>query len=427
MKGVSLMILLLTAAAVAQTTSSLTVEEVFSVDTPEEMEAALADGYPMPWLEELLNDQSIPEEDRYWLDCRVRAVIARDMHLFYDREGIPVTIEAHSVNPGENYWQENFIVRKEDSFIHYESPDLPSGIWNRPGYILNRYGERIGEIAVTADRVRLSRDASLGVFLSEKGHITADNALLLHPDGTFIEIPVDPVFVQYAVSDNGEIAVYYSRIGRPDSSNTNARRLYVFDRNGNTVFERIMPAGPISGSSAPVVSPDGRYIAVALNNWQVWLLDAVTGETLFEWDSTTGNSMSFTQDSRYLCVTAGRQGLSVFDCDSGEEVFSLTSNIEHFGGNLKRDRISSPCMSGSSGIISVSRNQKESESLPWEYHREVYDISSGELILRTDTWHPVWISPNGKLLFVGGINTFSFGGNNMRYPPSPVSVYRIER
>jgi len=66
-----------------QTASNIEVVEVFRAETPEELEVSLTDGYPMPWLEEILNNESIPEEDRYWLDCRVRAVIAQDLHLFF--------------------------------------------------------------------------------------------------------------------------------------------------------------------------------------------------------------------------------------------------------------------------------------------------------------------------------------------------------
>ncbi|MBD3277164.1 MAG: hypothetical protein GF388_02595, partial [Candidatus Aegiribacteria sp.] len=62
--------------------SDVEVVELLRVETADELEYQLTDGYPMPWLEEILNDESIPEEDRYWLDCRMRAAIAQDLHLF---------------------------------------------------------------------------------------------------------------------------------------------------------------------------------------------------------------------------------------------------------------------------------------------------------------------------------------------------------
>ncbi|MFO8184256.1 MAG: hypothetical protein R6U39_08790, partial [Candidatus Aegiribacteria sp.] len=90
--------------------SNVEVIELLRIESPEELEAELTDGYPMPWLEEILNDESIPEEDRYWLDCRIRAHIARHLHRFYDRNGNPVEIEAEWISPGEHYWQEHMMV-----------------------------------------------------------------------------------------------------------------------------------------------------------------------------------------------------------------------------------------------------------------------------------------------------------------------------
>ncbi|MBD3277973.1 MAG: hypothetical protein GF388_06725, partial [Candidatus Aegiribacteria sp.] len=143
--------------------SSLEAVEVFWAETPEELEALLVDGYPMPWLEELLNDESIPEEDRYWLDCRMRAAIARDLHTFFDRDGNPVHIECDYMHPGEDYWREHFIVNPEGESIQYDSPDLPKDITDQPGYIVNLYGERVGELALSRSRVWLARDASVGL------------------------------------------------------------------------------------------------------------------------------------------------------------------------------------------------------------------------------------------------------------------------
>jgi uncharacterized membrane protein YjgN (DUF898 family) len=45
----------------ASVSSEVEVVELFHAETTEELEASLTDGYPMPWLEEILNDESIPE------------------------------------------------------------------------------------------------------------------------------------------------------------------------------------------------------------------------------------------------------------------------------------------------------------------------------------------------------------------------------
>jgi hypothetical protein len=86
------------------------VTELFRAETPEDLEVALVDGYPMPWLAEVLADSTIPEEDRYWLDCRMRVAIAQELHLFFDLEGNRVEVEAEWIAPGEDYWRENMMV-----------------------------------------------------------------------------------------------------------------------------------------------------------------------------------------------------------------------------------------------------------------------------------------------------------------------------
>ena len=174
--------------------SGIDVIEVFRAETPGELEASLSDGYPMPWLEEILNDGSIPEEDRYWLDCRVRAVIAQDLHLFFDREGNPVHVEADWIRPGEDYWRENFIVNPVGEPFQYDSPDMPTNVVSEPGYVVNRFGETIGQLAMAEDKIRLSRDGSIGVTGSDLSRndpdypVTYDNACILYADGSFMEV-----------------------------------------------------------------------------------------------------------------------------------------------------------------------------------------------------------------------------------------------
>ena len=270
-----------------QTVLNIEVVEVFRAETPAELEASLTDGYPMPWLEEILSNESIPEEDRYWLDCRVRAAIARDLHLFYDRNGNPIHIECDYMHPGEDYWREHFIVNPLGESFRYDSPDRPSDLpfmetADQPGYILNLYGERVGDISITRDRVWLSRDASVGIFRT--GHtdgISSDRACFLYPDGSYREQEIDRVFVQYALSEDGNVAVFYSRA--PHTPESRERMLNAFDSKGDLIFQRLMPTSPLSGSSKPAISPDSRYIAAPLYGGEVWLLDATTGEVLPTW------------------------------------------------------------------------------------------------------------------------------------------------
>jgi len=247
-----------------QTASNIEVVEVFRAETPEELEVSLTDGYPMPWLEEILNNESIPEEDRYWLDCRVRAVIAQDLHLFFDEEGNPVHIEADWIVPGEDYWRENLIVNPVGEPFVYDNPDMPTHVRSEPGYIVNRFGEAIGRFAMTDTDIRLSRDGSIGVTCSDaqlEGILTATsratNVCILYSDGSFIEIPIGYSNRNYyAISNDGNTIVAASYLPTdftefPDEGGI----LWILDRDGSirSTFEtRTHPC------ASPAVSAKGN-------------------------------------------------------------------------------------------------------------------------------------------------------------------------
>jgi hypothetical protein len=195
-------------------TSEVEVIELFHAETTEELEAALTDGYPMQWLEEILNDESIPEEDRYWLDCRVRAHVAKYLHRFYDRDGNPVEIEAEWISPGEHYWQEHLMVNPVgEDYGFGETPDYLPDFTGEPGTIMNLYGEQTGEMALTQRGIIMSRDGTIAVLKTGRGdsmHALAPNyACLFYSDGTFNEIPIDlsPSYGDITVSWDGELVV----------------------------------------------------------------------------------------------------------------------------------------------------------------------------------------------------------------------------
>ena len=176
-----------------QAASNIEVVEIFRVETSEELEASLTDGYPMPWLEEILSDESIPEEDRYWLDCRVRAVIAQDLHLFFNEDSDPVCYEADRILPGEDYWRECFIVNLPGVDEQVNNP--PAGNWAGIGLLVDRYGNEIGEIAISNSSSRLARDGSVGVTISGIQSSAAGmpgllNLCFFYPDGSFREFPI---------------------------------------------------------------------------------------------------------------------------------------------------------------------------------------------------------------------------------------------
>ncbi|PIE53169.1 hypothetical protein CSA37_02900, partial [Candidatus Fermentibacteria bacterium] len=140
------------------------VVELFEAKTVSDLEAALSDGYPMPWLEEALRDTTIPREDRYWLDCRIRSNYAQNLHCFADTDGTIYYLDADAVYPLELYWRENSVMDPAGWNAEGYSP-RPVGAEDLDiGYILNRYGRRIGELPFPLAQSAMSRDGSLSVM-----------------------------------------------------------------------------------------------------------------------------------------------------------------------------------------------------------------------------------------------------------------------
>ncbi len=425
-----------------QTVSNIEVVEIFRAETPQELEAALTDGYPMPWLEEILNDESIPEEDRYWLDCRVRAAIARDLNLFYDRDGNPIHIECDYMHPGEDYWREHFIVNPPGESFRYDEPDRPANIpyaeyEASPGYIVDLYGETVGEIAITRDRVWLSRDASVGIYRTGSHHgggMYYDHACLLYPDGSFREQEIDGIFVQYALSQDGNVAVFYSmQQHNPDSQE---HMLYAFDREGNLIFQRLMPIGPESGSATPAISPDSRYIAAPLRGGEVWLLDGENGDVLQTWGGggqenrenfVYGQGLVFSPDSRYLC--AG--GCTVLDCLTGEVTLRVINDepcIYTADGKFEKGRNTTRASNGADLISNIYWTYLSTDrDEPNIYSSWVEIMNSDGTLLFNEScdWKP-YLSPNGCFLLGDSYDSRFFGGEGSSASSTPFEVILIE-
>lgn len=432
--------LLLLALVFSLTHANIQVTELFRAETPEELEAALEDGYPMPWLAEVLADSTIPEEDRYWLDCRMRAAIARDLNLFFDRDGERVLIECDYMHPGESYWREHFIVNPPGESFRYDSDNRPADVpymemEAQPGYIVNLYGERVGDIAITRDRVWLSRDASVGIFRTgNTDGIGYNRACFLYPDGSFREQSIDLVFVQYALSQDGNVAVFCS-YSQHDRAQIDQEKwewmVYAFDHTGDLIFEKLVPYDPLSGSATPAISPDSRYIAIPFGTGAVWLLDARTGDVIHTWGGTpdnmvSGSNLYFTQDSRYLC--AG--GVMVFDCESGERILKVGTSepyTQTSDGFLERGR--NTCMA-SNGARLVS-NIFWTNFRPIEFAPDVYtptvelrDQNANLLYSEPCEWLP-FMSPDGAFLFGERYNSLFFGGSASAASSTPLAVMRL--
>lgn len=296
------------------------VVELFRAVTIEELEAALPETYPMPWLEETLRDTGIPWEDRYWLDRRVRAAISQNLHVFYDTEGNPVHVDADGIFPGEFYWREHMIADPEGWNVP-EGAERPVALENWDiGHLYNAYGERVGEIAVPVPVIALSRDGNIGVITSggnDSHHPRRQPlACFLHSDGSFREIPLDTMGVYDAViSADGSVAAFSCRDRfQLSSEERNARigPVYVFDSDAN-LQAVIIPPVALGGYWRPKMTADGRYLCHMARGANTCLVDCVDEiATLIDkpigyYDRNTCDYY-FSPDGNYLCLGGATTG-----------------------------------------------------------------------------------------------------------------------
>lgn len=305
-----LAIIALMIASVTVADSELEVVEVFRAETPEELEAAFADGYPPPWLEEILGDESIPEEDRYWLDCKIRAAIAQDLHLFFDREGNPVHVEADWIKPAEGYWREAFLMASPDRESHSYQVDFGGSFDGRPGIILDSYGNRIGEVALSGLMLSGSKDGSLFATSIDRISDNTYRLILLYSNGSYFVSPIDMEYGRCAVSQSGEYVILAAR-GKEDPWGTNdiPPRAILLDRSGEVVWEIELEMTPI-GNPTPVISPDDRYCAVVTQhssaedrlNLLLQVFDVETGQEVLRIEDPTGTRVTFSPDGGTLFI-----------------------------------------------------------------------------------------------------------------------------
>ena len=332
------------------------VVELFRAETTEDLETATINGYPMPWLEEILSDETIPEEDRYWLDCRIRSVIAQELHLFFDREGNPFHIEASWIGPGEHYWQEHMMVRPvlQGEGISRQMPDesdfqdllaeeadrghaeeafsenSPTLMPDPPGEILNLYGEHVGDLAVVNRFVSLSRDASIGAVQSggnnrmDYRHRTP-YACILYPDASFVETSFEQTgFYSSVVSEDGSIIVFACiQIAYPQSDDQ-VVDVFIFDSSGEIVGRISPPEQFLSSSNTFELSPSGQISCCGWDAMSALIFDitaqGLIGRVIPSEPGRTVQTPSFSPGGRYLC-TGGHSAGRVFSIPRLEQVW----------------------------------------------------------------------------------------------------------
>ncbi len=306
------------------------VTELFRAVTIEELEAAITDGYPMPWLEETLKDESIPWEDRYWLDRRVRAAIAQNTHTFFNPAGNPVHIEADAVFPGELYWREHMIVDPAG----WNAPDnlsRPTNLhtWDI-GHLLNSFGNRIGEIALAIPiAVSISRDASVGVVPSGGNNWDHPDrqpyACFLSPDGFFREIPLSNIGTyDVELYDDATLAAFSFTEDRirtheePIQYNVNVE---LFTGSGDFI-QTVNTQLNLHYSKKGVITQDGHFLCHKAEGGNICLVNCETGEsTMLEkpvWDQNTFR-FRFSSNGSNLALS-GNTTDRIFDLETDEQI-----------------------------------------------------------------------------------------------------------
>ncbi len=206
-----------------------------------------------------------------------------------------------------------------------------------------------------------SEDHTIKMFDAETGdhqqsfdHSSSVRCISVNRDGTFLAAGGFEMESMY-----GELAVWDIRI---------SKKLYSFS----------------GGIYALQFSPDGKYLAYS--NWGgdewsgIWLLDATTGKKIRQLDAnTSGTTLSFSSDAKFLAVGNANGGISLFDVFSGR----LLSKIETKSGHISSVAFSSDdkkLVSVHPMFIQIGGGYATETGNP-EGALHVYDVQSGEEVL----------------------------------------------
>lgn len=312
------------------------VVELFRAETIEELEASLTDGYPYPWLEETLRDETIPWEDRYWLDRRVRAAISQNLHVFYDTENNPVYVDADCIFPGEPYWREHMIVDLVGMNVP-EGTERPAGFeLSDFSYLYSPYGYMKGKYPFAYPIIAISRDGSIGAFAGivslslDEMFPVEPFEFIIFPDGSYKEVIDDPNSdYDVAVAPDGSVVVFFSLSDVRQENEIQDEDIYVFSRNGDLVrsFVSTVPLGNDVWLS--VTSEDGRYACHYADNANACLINCIEGTTEIVSEPAgyfrSCDEFNFSPDGRYVGLGGATLG-QLYDTETGETVvFSETA------------------------------------------------------------------------------------------------------
>ncbi len=415
------------------------VVELFRAETIEELEVSLTDGYPYPWLEETLKDESIPWEDRYWLDRRVRAAISQNLHVFYDTEGNPIHIDADGIFPGEFYWREHMVVDPAGWNVP-EGAERPEGFErNDIGYLMNQYGRRVGQYALALPTMSISRDGSIAadaglVSLSQNPEVTypiETFEFIMFPDGSIMEEFGQNPDREYdaVVSPDGSVAVFFCIRASQESISEGQAKTYVLDSDGNVIRSFTLPIH-LADWSLPAISEDGRYAGHYTGGPSGCLIDLYNGTAKIASERTeyrrNCDEFSFSPDGEYLCIGGAITG-QIKEIDTGD--ITLMDDETPSDATSEFPFTSVNCSYGAFCVTRTTYHRYESENLN---QLAVYlkgarintiDISSSWKITTE-------VSPNGCFLIANPINAAysnpsHYGGSSDIYN-LPFIVMQIE-
>ncbi|MCD4848208.1 MAG: hypothetical protein K8R76_08460, partial [Candidatus Aegiribacteria sp.] len=315
--------------------------ELFRAETIEELEASLIDGYPYPWLEETLKDESIPWEDRYWLDRRVRAAISQNLHLFFDTDNNPVYVDADAIFPGEYYWREYMIADLVGLSVP-EGAERPAGFeLTDLGYLYNPYGYMEGEYAFALPFISISRDGSIGAV---SGLVSLDPdetfpvetfEFIMFPDGSYQQefgLDSDREY-DAVVSPDGSVAVFCCLGASTEDIAEENADTYIFDQNGDLLRSFTLPIRLHHHSWIPSISPDGHYVCQSGRDADACLIDCYNGTAEIVSERTeyfrNCSEYNFSPDGKYLCLGGAITG-QMLNIEKDEvELYPETAPDDH--------------------------------------------------------------------------------------------------
>ncbi|MCK5132546.1 MAG: hypothetical protein KAR40_10405, partial [Candidatus Sabulitectum sp.] len=334
-----------------------------------------------------VNDESIPEEDRYWLDCRMRSAIAQLLHRFYDEHGNVIEVDADWIRPGEDYWQETMMVNPpgRSQEISPEGPHYRP----EPGPLLNLYGEEVANITTIGDWIKFSRDGSLAIAQTgyrSRGRIGGEMYFcFMYPDGSFKEVafPEPNILcdITYAVSQDGSISAWNIYNIR----NEEESYLLIFNKDGNEIERYDLPHPAIKYIT---ISPDNRYVACSALWGGSRVVDRNTSELLW-FDNGSVRKPFFSANSQFCALPEGWvEGFS--------PVVDLLDNSHQLISNERA------LLSGTNGGREISINNDGTLLI---IGGQVY--LNGTNVICNSEFGQNSISPNGYFAYI--CNDFSLG------------------